>query len=367
MTISKLLEDKRYLFWTLQLGGWGGWAFVFYLGVLVWGKAPQGYLIYLPTITAIGLGFSLGLRKLYQFTWEWDIGRRVLVILVGSYTAGALWMACRSTIFYNAFPEMRKPYEEHGMEFFSYFDGSITATWVMLVWSALYFGVKYYLLLQEEKQRGLKSQSMAHEAQLKMLRYQLNPHFLFNTLNAISTLILDKDTELANTMVTRLSRFLRYSLDNDPMQKVTVAEEVEALRLYLDIEKVRFDERLTLHFDIEPDAEDAIMPSLLLQPLVENSIKYAIAQAIHGGSIAVSARALGGELLLTVVDDGPGLDLKNGKVPKGGGVGITNTRERLKEIYGKDQALRLSTTDPHGLTISIRLPLEKQSVENTQP
>jgi two-component system LytT family sensor kinase len=159
----------------------------------------------------------------------------------------------------------------------------------MLVWSALYFGIKYYLLSQEEKQRYLKAVSMAHEAQLKMLRYQLNPHFLFNTLNAISTLILDKDTQLANSMVMKLSRFLRYSLDNDPMQQVTVAEEIESLQLYLDIEKVRFGERLTLHFSVTPDAQDALMPSLLLQPLVENSIKYAVSQSISGGSIAVSA------------------------------------------------------------------------------
>jgi LytS/YehU family sensor histidine kinase len=236
----------------------------------------------------------------------------------------------------------------------------------MLVWSGLYFGVKYYLLLQEEKQRGLKMMSMAHEAQLKMLRYQLNPHFLFNTLNAISTLILDRETELANTMVTRLSRFLRYSLDNDPMQKVTVEEEIESLRLYLDIEKVRFDERLRLHFDIEQSAADAMMPSLLLQPLVENSIKYAIAQSIHGGSIAVEARVVDDDLVLTVADDGPGLDLRNGKAPKGGGVGITNTRERLREVYGAGQSLRLTSTEPHGLTITIRIPLEKQPAEREE-
>ena len=245
MDINKIFEDKRYLFWTLQFGGWFGWAFVFYLGVLVWGRIPDGYVIYLPIVSTIGMLISLVLRKLYHATWDWEISRRVLVILIGSWCAGAAWMASRAAIFYQLFPAERKPFEEHGMEFFSYFDGSISATWVMLVWSALYFGVKYYLLLQEEKQRGLKMMAMAHEAQLKMLRYQLNPHFLFNTLNAISTLMLDKDTELANTMVTRLSRFLRYSLDNDPMQKVTVvSQEMEALRLYLDIEKVRFDERL---------------------------------------------------------------------------------------------------------------------------
>jgi anti-sigma regulatory factor (Ser/Thr protein kinase) len=170
-----------------------------------------------------------------------------------------------------------------------------------------------------------------------MLRYQLNPHFLFNTLNAISTLILDKDTQLANSMVMKLSRFLRYSLDNDPMQQVTVAEELESLQLYLDIEKVRFGDRLTLHFNVTPDAQDALMPSLLLQPLVENSIKYAVSQSISGGSIAVSAAVSDGCLQLSVADDGPGLDLRHGRLPKGGGVGLANTRERLSQVYGDRQ------------------------------
>jgi LytS/YehU family sensor histidine kinase len=227
----------------------------------------------------------------------------------------------------------------------------------MLVWSALYFGIKYYLLSQQEQQRYLKAVSMAQEAQLKMLRYQLNPHFLFNTLNAISTLILDKDTQLANSMVMKLSRFLRYSLDNDPMQQVTVAEEIEALQLYLDIEKVRFAERLSLHFAIDPQAENALMPSLLLQPLVENSIKYAVSQSVGGGSIAVSASIEGDALQLTVADDGPGLDLRQGRLPKGGGVGLANTRERLAQVYGERQSFRLTSTEPHGLTITIRLPV----------
>jgi LytS/YehU family sensor histidine kinase len=233
----------------------------------------------------------------------------------------------------------------------------------MLVWSTLYFGIKYYLLSQEEKQRYLKASSMAHEDQLKMLRYQLNPHFLFNTLNAISTLILDKDTELANGMVMKLSRFLRYTLANDPMQQVSVAEEIESLKLYLDIEKVRFAERLTLHFDVSPDARHAQMPSLLLQPLVENSIKYAVSQSVGGGSIAVAARVDGGRLELVVADDGPGLDLRQGRLPKGSGVGLANTRERLSEIYGDRQSFRLTGTEPHGLTITIRIPLIHASKE----
>lgn len=362
MLLHRLTSDRRYLFWTLQATGWSGWAFTFYLGVLFWGKVPSSnYHWYLPLISLIGLGLTLILRALYRSMWEMPIVRRVVAIVVGSYLAGLAWMACRGAIFYRVFPEERKPYEERGMEWFSYFDGSISAFWVMLVWSALYFGIKYYLQSQEEKERWLKAMSMAHQAQLKMLRYQLNPHFLFNTLNAISTLILEQNTALANTMVTRLSRFLRYSLDNDPMQKVSVAQEMDALRLYLDIEKVRFEERLQLHFDVEKNAESALMPSLLLQPLVENSIKYAIANAVGGGTIAIGARVFGGDLLLSVADDGPGLDLRNGRLPKGGGVGLANCRERLRELYGEDQNFRLSTTEPHGLTINISIPLEREA------
>ncbi len=329
----------------------------FYLGVLVWGKPPDNYNYYLPLICVIGMVITLGLRQIYHYMWDMDAGRRIVAIIATSYIAGLAWMSSRAAIFYNIFEGERKPHEKEGMELFAYFDGAMSAFWVMLVWSGLYFGIKYYILLQEEKQRGLKVASMAHESQLKMLRYQLNPHFLFNTLNAISTLILDKDTQLANTMVTRLSRFLRYTLEGDPMQKVTVTEEIEALKLYLDIEKVRFDERLRLHFSIEPEAERALLPGMLLQPLVENAIKYAIAQSVNGGSIAISAKAFGGDLLLVVADDGPGLDLKYGRMPKGGGVGVSNCRERLKEIYADQQSFRLSSTDPHGLTISIRIPL----------
>jgi LytS/YehU family sensor histidine kinase len=301
---------------------------------------------------------TLGLRWIYRITWDRTLGIRAFAILGASYSVGVLWMLCRSVLFYGFFPEEQARYEKTGdWNLGAYFENSISAVWVMLVWSALYFGIKYYLLSQEEKQRYLKAISMAHEAQLKMLRYQLNPHFLFNTLNAISTLILDKDTALANGMVMKLSRFLRYSLDNDPMQQVTVAEEMESLKLYLDIEEVRFAKRLTLHFNVSPGAERALMPSLLLQPLVENSIKYAVSQSINGGSIAVSASIEDGCLQLTVADDGPGLDLRQGRLPKGGGVGLANTRERLAQLYGEKQSFRLSSTEPHGLTITICLPV----------
>ena len=360
MSAPQFLENKRYLFWTLQLGGWASWGITFYLGVLVWGDAPEEYAIYLPIISTIGMLITLLLRSIYKAIWDRHIIWRGLAILVGSFLGGALWRACRLIIFQSMFPadpEM-KPMSDWG--FWAYFEGTTSAFMVMVSWSVLYLGIKFYMMVQEEQNRSLKATAMAHEAQLKMLHYQLNPHFLFNTLNAISTLILDQDTPLANTMVTRLSRFLRYSLDNDPMAKVTVATEVEALKLYLDIEKVRFDERLKLNFDIDPAASSALMPSLLLQPLVENAIKHAISLAINGGSISVSASVSEKKLLLSVADDGPGLELRYSGEPKGTGVGLVNCRERLKEIYGENQVFALGKTEPHGLTVMISIPLEME-------
>ena len=274
--------------------------------------------------------------------------------------AGAIWRKGRVVAFGHLLEMKAKyPMEHTGLDlFFKNLPQHAEAATVMLCWTGLYFGIKYYQLLQDERERGLKIATMAHETQLKMLRYQLNPHFLFNTLNAISTLILDKDGQLANTMVTRLSHFLRYSLDNDPMQKVTLSQEIEAMKLYLDIEKVRFAERLQVQFEIEEAARTALVPSLLLQPLVENAIKYAIAQSVHGGTIKIAARTFADELLLEVIDDGPGMTPLKKRPSDRQGVGLENIRERLRELYNGNQSFGVGTTDPHGLTIHIRIPLE---------
>jgi LytS/YehU family sensor histidine kinase len=142
------------------------------------------------------------------------------------------------------------------------------------------------------------------------------------------------------------------------MQKVTLEQELAALKLYLDIEKVRFEDRLTLELDIQDQAAEALIPSLLLQPLVENAIKYGIARSEEGGRLRIAARVFAGDLLLELSDDGPGVDLVDGQIPSATGVGLRNTRERLAELYGNRHSYRLSQTEPHGLTVNIRIPYE---------
>lgn len=244
-------------------------------------------------------------------------------------------------------------------EWYYYLQQGLDSVYIILCWSGLYFGIKYYQLLQSERQKALKANTMAHEAQLKMLRYQLNPHFLFNTLNAISTLILVEENKDANQMVSRLSDFLRYTLNTDPIKKVPLEQELHALKLYLNIEKVRFDERLEVEFDITEDAKQALVPSLILQPLIENSIKYAIAHMANGGKIEIRAQVFANELLLEVGDNGPGASIENGQLSNVQGVGIANTQDRLRTLYENNYSFVLAHNTPSGLKVNIRVPFEK--------
>src|SRR3954469_6672776 len=215
---------------------------------------------------------------------------------------------------------------------FEIFVGSMSATYLYVCWAGIYLIIKYYESLQQQREATLRAGTLAQEAQLKMLRYQLNPHFLFNTLNAISTLILDNQNRIANQTVMRLSEFLRYTLDQEPMKKVTLRQEIEAMNLYLTTEKLRFGDRLKLEYAVEDTALEALVPSLLLQPLIENAVKYAVSPSEQGGTIRVQGRARGSMLELAVSDDGPGLSAKASAgiaAALGRGVGLRNTRERL--------------------------------------
>jgi LytS/YehU family sensor histidine kinase len=200
-----------------------------------------------------------------------------------------------------------------------------------------------------------------------MLRYQINPHFLFNTLNAVSTLVLRGSKEKANGMLIRLSTFLRFSLDNDPEKKIRLYEELKALMLYLEIEKTRFEDRLTVKFEIEPHTEVLLVPSLLLQPLVENSIKYAIGQMSSGGLIEVTAKCLNGCLQMDVADNGPvqdnayldvKTDTKGQTASSHTGIGVQNIVERLNVLYPSNHRFKIIRGLTVGYRVQISIPME---------
>jgi LytS/YehU family sensor histidine kinase len=196
-----------------------------------------------------------------------------------------------------------------------------------------------------------------------MLRYQLNPHFLFNTLNSISTLVLLKQTDRANAMLSRLSSFLRYTLVNEPTGSVTVAQEVETLKLYLEIEKMRFEERLRPRFEIDPSVSRARLPSLLLQPLVENAIKYAVTPQEEGADIEISARLNIDRVVITVLDTGPGAEDHWVKAQQSTGVGLANIRDRLAQAYGGDHRFETESNRNGGFRVTIEIPYQLEPSE----
>jgi len=356
MIIKGITNNRTFQFWILNLLGWFGYSFFSVLPSIL---SPEYSGISMGEIIVSGLSGLLCtviLRESAKISWNYALPLRFLFLFLMTMIITVFWVWLKM----------------HAMFWFNSVVGSINLlytpskyiTWfkysffILCGWLILYLGVKYYQIAQQQKTKLLSARTVAYQAQLKMLRYQLNPHFLFNTLNAISTLILDDKKIIANKMVSRLSGFLRYSLDNDPMQKINLAQEIEALKLYLDIEKTRFDERLKLEFIIEDKANQALIPSMLLQPLVENSIKYAIALSETGGTIRLEAKVFADKLLLILSDDGPGIVFDGAQLPKFCGVGINNTTERLQEIYGDSQSCQFSTAEPHGLRVTIRMPFE---------
>jgi signal transduction histidine kinase len=236
--------------------------------------------------------------------------------------------------------------------------------WALPLWGLTQALLGYHFETMAQARAVARAQSLAYDAQLRMLHYQINPHFLFNTLNAISTLVLDKRNEQAESMLLRLAGFLRYSLDRQPTELTALSAELEAQRKYLEIEQTRFEDKLKVRFDIEPGLESARLPSLILQPILENAIKFAITPRVEGGSIDVSARRDGNVLRICVEDDGPGLPPPN-EPRRRRGVGLANARERLELIYGTGAGLTARNREPHGCRVEIWLPLEEERVGRT--
>lgn len=197
-------------------------------------------------------------------------------------------------------------------------------------------------------------QAQLAEVRLATLRSQLDPHFLFNTLNAVSSLV-ERDPKGVRKMIAKLSELLRYSLEGSGEHEVPLQEELDILERYLDIMRIRFQGNLEATTDVDPAVLDALVPNLILQPLVENALKHGIGHVSSDGRIVVSARREGEMVVLTVEDNGPGL-AGNAEGAESSGVGLRNTKARLAALYGEDQSFSLRATDTRGMVAEVRLP-----------
>ena len=219
---------------------------------------------------------------------------------------------------------------------------------------------EYYRKFREREARAAELMARLAQAQLQALRMQLNPHFLFNTLNAISSLML-KAVAAANRMISRLGDLLRLVLENSDQQEVALRQEIEFLRRYLDIEQIRFGDRLQLKMEIDTATVDAAVPNLILQPLVENAIRHAIEPQEANGRIELRSIQENGHLVLEVRDNGPGLMLETAKAAEASDgarepIGLNNTRERLRKLYGENQRFDLIGNAMGGVTARLSIP-----------
>lgn len=354
MNWRNIFDDRNRFFWILQVFGWLGYILIQYIGSLAQ-ETREIYVIIVALGGYAGFLLTIPLRYLYRYIWNIRPWWLFLIVIFASFIVAVFWAVIDNVTNWEIYQFGYRP-----LNLLMYLNNTIAKMYIILSWSGLYFVIKYYQMLQDEKQKALTAVSMAHQSQLKMLRYQLNPHFLFNTLNAISTLILVEENKLANKMMSRLSDFLRFSLDNEPIKRITLEREIEVLMLYLDIEKVRFEERLQVNTWISDEASRALVPSMFLQPIIENSIKYAIARLETQGVIDIKAWVEIETLVVQVWDNGPHpfnpLDALEKDESKSGGVGLSNTRERLKALYGKQYSFNLSANDPTGCIVEIRIP-----------
>jgi len=339
------------LFWVLQIGGW-----------LLYGIAMFGWgLDYLSTreafvskvwLVVIGFVVTLAFRMIYRRVRKrvmTPLASAVLVIIV-SFTGAALWREAHSLLLqiYYLWTNQETASGLVALPLGTLlYDG-----FVLLAWSLLYYGINDWVELENQRQRATKAEARAQEARLSALRSQLEPHFLFNTLNAISTLVVEGQNAAASRMIARLSDFLRLTLETVDTPEITVAEELEFVRRYLEIEQVRFGDRLRVTIDVQPEAMPALVPALVLQPLVENAVKHGVLPREQGGSVTVTISQSNGALHLSVANDGPVLSHPF----EARGVGLSNTEARLRELYGENSTFSLSSSAEAGVVAAIEIP-----------
>jgi two-component system, LytTR family, sensor kinase len=351
-TIFGTLNATTIYFETVYVGMSHSWWRMVVWQVLIW----DVWACFAPLILRLGRRFSLA-----RANWVRPLLVHLLafIILVAIHTAVGIWI----TNWIEPFDEMGRPFPPFLDNFLTRLTGNFTSD--LLIYGIILgigYAFDYYSKYRERETLAAQLEAQLAQAQLQSLKMQLHPHFLFNTLNGIVGLVRDNDNKAAVNMLVGLSTLLRHALENAGRQEVSLREELDFLELYFDIQQMRFSDRLRVEMKIEPETLEARVPNLILQPLVENAVRHAVAPRISAGLIGVSARRENGSLQLRVYDDGPGLSggwlLEHSK-----GIGLSNTRARLEQLYGPEHRFIVRNREEGGVEALISLPLRLSSEE----
>ncbi len=336
-------------FWKLQIIGWG----CFYLFELL--ESIHQFLtqrVHIDEETVPIVFMFLGSCALHPFCrWLLRQSQSWIAFELGAATAAlvtSIPVACAACLVLQIF---------HHVQWHALVAVMMRSFFVLFIWCSLYFSIKQWQKSNEEKERLLRAESEVREAKLLALRYQLNPHFLFNSLNAVSMLILDEKAAAARRMLAQIGDLLRTSLASEVTPEVALSQELAFTEGYLAIEQTRFGERLRVDISAPLETRDALVPNMLLQPLVENAVRYGVVPVVEGGWIAIKSSVAGNRLRIVIENSGrrgEGEHKKNGI-----GIGLGNTEERLKTLYGTEFEFSLAWLETGGCEVVLELPLRK--------
>jgi len=348
----RLVTERKGMFWLFQVAGWAAYGIVVALYTIPF-ASESGTVAYRVTLTATCFGGTFVLRWVSRRQWQkgFRFPQSLLIVLFWCLLLTYLCSALAIKAEYTWGTQLRP---------FNLLLSLTTVTnagFVFLSWSALYFGIKYYQAIEVERRRALIAESSARESELRALRYQIHPHFLFNTLNAISTLVLEGHAEAATSMISRLADFFRATLEWPSANEVSLDDELFLTKQYLEIERLRFGDRLRVEITVDPVLLSCLVPHLFLQPLVENSIRHGIAPRLGSGLVSIVARKDRNQLIIKVCDDGLGKRSRPGsKNGDSKGIGLKNIDRRLTELYGDQGGLQLQWPQTGGCEAILKIP-----------
>ena len=334
-------------FWTLQVAGCLGLYVLVLLSVLP-ERNPAEFLhqtVFCATVFAVSWLLRPVCRSLLRRSYSWiflelrAFGWSVAYGAVATFVSELVKLRSVRLVWAN------------------FLDNWLPFSVVFFLWCTLYFGTRQWQQAAQERARLVQAESELREARLSALRHQLNPHFLFNSLNSVSTLVLEGNTSAATAMLAQIGELLRTTLDNDVSPEIPLSQELAFIEQYLAIEQTRLGDRLRIVTAISEETRSAVVPSMLLQPLVENAIRHGVAPLIEGGTITIESAIHDGRLLMTIRNSGP---RTNQAVPQNGepskGIGLANTAARLKTLYGDNQRFSLRSQDTGGCEVTLELP-----------
>jgi two-component sensor histidine kinase len=361
MTDSKRLDSRVVLF--SILGFWLFYVVIVTLRATIMDFPAQGEMaLRRGFVTAVGILITIGLWLLLRPFDRQPLWTRIAAVILISIPC-AIAISAVNYYFFNVYDpaglmdiERAFPDKEHPA-ILEIAEVAITRYFFLIAWASLYLALGFAQDVGQAERKAARFARAAQSAELRALRYQVNPHFLFNTLNSLSALVMRGRRDEAETMIMNLSTFYRTSLSGEPSEDVDLAEEIELQKLYLDIEAVRFPERLLVKIDLPPELSNAAVPGLILQPLVENAIKHGVSQTNRPVLIEISAAQAHGQLILTVSDNGPGPATVEIDDDGPHGIGLANVRDRLAARFGERASIAHGPANGGGYRVCLTLPL----------